>query len=612
MHINLVQFSSRVILSALAVLLFLSTAQWFSPMTVNAQTLGRTDLSVPVLEYLAEKYFVGLDPFDPAITEAVETFVLPEAILDHICKLEWERGQIENFAADKLFVIVHCPDGSLRAITFRDGQVRKDREIDESRARVLRRLYSDEAFIAAPAPELQAWLDRADVDAQAVFKHAVEIAGTSKLPTLDDDTIGRARENMMADETNTDALTRALGALTESEYAAECCRAAVWLISRMDQMFFRREDSDLSISDLKTVEAQLFFENVLYSVKAKNELPWGSGVSDEDFLQQVLSPRCTGEPLQRWRRHFWSALLPEIEGLLADDIDVAMSVASNAYGDYFQYEGDTTWEDFGMLTSLAVREGRCEDCSNVLNAMYRTIGIPACQTYTPWWGHSSGNHAWTWVRGVGDPPRDGNNAVKLYVKTWDGLEDVTAEYVPVTEIDVEIVIKESSDENARQETDSETEEKAELLVWNHDEWRRVARTPIEEGRALFENVGCGLNFALMVRAPRGADRIADVRTDGSVRWLNLDPVLEYGADSFDVIFDKMSPLGEFLPDAEYTLDVFTLNGWIEHPFEREWTGAISFTGATDRLYRVLGEGISDRPFTVETDAATGEVAVLKR
>lgn len=555
-------------------------------------------LPLPVRQYLVEHYFTGTDPMDESIDSAVEILRVPESILVHIRAVEWESNQLERFTANRLYLLVRCPDGTRRAIHFRDGKKRNDRELDESRVRVLKRLYSDASFTAPPAAELKAWLDRDSVDADEVFVAALATMLDKPQLTLDGETAQRAYKNFKAPGTNTDALARALGALSESPYASENCWAAIWLISRMDKMYFMRKKRQYSVCDLKTMDARTFYENVFYAVKARNEFPWGKGISDVDFLQFVLSPRGTGEPLQRWRRHFFEALAPEVAGLGVDEIDLAIAVANNAYGDYFQYEGDTTWEDFGLLTSLAVHEGRCEDMSNVQTALLHTLCIPACQAYTPWWGHCDGNHAWTWIRGIGEFPGDGKNGVKVYVKTWDGNEDVTSEYTPVTTITVA--------------TDSDSAERAELLVWNHDEWRVVARTDIENGIVTFNDVGCRLNFALLVRIPGDDDRLADVRPDGSVRWLCLGIEAPRDNKSLAVAYEKSSPLGEFQPEKEYRLEYYTKGGWKQAAMDRTSEGGVTFTARADRLYRLTGEGVSNRPFTVELDAKSGEVITLRR
>lgn len=547
-------------------------------------------------KYIVEKYLGGVDPGDSSAGGAIEILTPAKDIQESAGAMEWEKGQIEKFAADKLFLLVKCPDGKIRSIVFRGGKARNERETDESRIRVLRRLYSGDSLKSPPSEPLASWLSRESVNPSELFESAVSCAAGFGGLALDAETVSRSRRNMFAEKTRTSALARALGALKETPRAAECCLAAVWLVAKMDKMAFLREQGAGSVDDLSAIDARTFFENVYFAVEARARFPWAAEVKYKDFLEFVLSPRATNEPLQRWRRHFFEALEPEVRGLDAGGADKARAVASNAYADYFQYEGATTWEDFGLLTSLLVHEGRCEDCSNVLNAMYWTLGFPACQAFTPWWGHCNGNHAWTWLRGRGEPPGDGRNGVKVYVKVWDGAEDVTSEYTPVTSIKVEAA----------------GEGQAELCVWNHEEWRRVARARVKDGFALFENVGCRLHFALLVKVPGGEARLADVRPGGAVSWMSVSADDPADGKSFEAVLDKISPIGEFSPDSEYSLQAWTASGWKDVPSTRHPTGSVAFAARADRLYMMKGKGMTDRPFTVEKAEGSGEILVTKR
>ncbi|MCB1217883.1 hypothetical protein KDL44_10845 [bacterium] len=543
-------------------------------------------------EYIAGSFFNGTDPADPAIADAVEILSIPAEMATEIRALDWEAGQLQRFARPKLYLLVDCPDGTVHALMFRDGRKRNDRTLDASRARVLRRLYSAELWAFPPDPPLATWLAAAAPDPAEVWQQTLQASANEP---WDRDTLERAAANYNADGTRRAELALALAALADSDYWHETARAALWLISRMDAMSFRRENGTDSIPDLQAVEARTFYENVHYAVRARAEFPWAADVSEQDFLQQVLSPRGSGEPLQRWRRHFYMAMLPELEDLTMEDAAQAISVARNAYADFYQYEGDTTWEDFGMLTALAVHEGRCEDCSNVENAFLRTLGVPGCQAYTPWWGHQDGNHAWTWIRGMGEAPGDGRNGVKVYVKTWDGNEDVTAEYTPVSSISVP----------------ADADGTLELRVWNSGDWRALCSERAEGGRAVFSDVGCRLNQVLSFAGEGQRELLCDLRSDGGYRWLRMDPLTSGSEDGFRVDYDKSTPLGEMDPGADYSLLVYTSTGWQEAPSERLSTGGFSFTGMPDRLYRITGPGIANRPFTVEL-ADNGEVLTLKR
>jgi hypothetical protein len=80
------------------------------------------------------------------------------------------------------------------------------------------------------------------------------------------------------------------------------------------------------------------------------------------------------------------------------------------------------------------------------------------------------------------------------------------------------------------------------------------------------------------------------------RWLNNAEKIEGGAD---FTFEKQSPLGEFQPEKQYQVQVWTSAGWQGIESERVTTGALKFKADKERLYRLQGEGINGRPFTIE-------------
>jgi hypothetical protein len=139
----------------------------------------------------------------------------------------------------------------------------------------------------------------------------------------------------------------------------------------------------------------------------------------------------------------------------------------------------------------------------------------------------------------------------------------------------------------------------------------VAQAGVKSDEVVFENVGCRLNFALLVRVALLPDRIADVRTDGSVRWMNLAAIGKESGEAFTAALEAKCALGEFAADKAYALQVYTNDGWKDAASERTATGGMSFDAHPDRLYRITGEGISARPWTVEMDAE-GKVVVLVR
>jgi hypothetical protein len=544
-----------------------------------------------------KKHFPEKTSDDPAIEKAVEIIQVPQPILISIAQNDWADRQLLRFATNKLFFLLKTPKGETRALHFRGGKRRNDRLLTPARERVLRRLYASDAFVAKPHPALAAWLVRKEIDPPAVLEKAIERVMGAPALALDEVTRKRARENLPKAPNAGAGLARGLGALGETRNGDECLWAGIWLLSRMDRMAFHRKPPGKRTGDLSQATAQLFFENVYYAVKARNHFPWGKDVSPKDFLQHVLSPRSTAEPLQRWRRRFYEALEPEFHDMERGDMEKAMKLASACCYDFYQYEGATTWEDFGMLTALAVHEGRCEDCSNVECAMIRAVGLPACQAFTPWWASGDGNHAWTVLPCLdGGGSGNGRRAAKVFVKTWDGYEDITDKNTKVTVVEFDTAAKNDA--------------RPELRVFNHGQWRVIARTAVRGGKAAFRKVGCGVEFVFLIRVKGETDRLVRVRTDGSTEFLDNGENTDPGEEAFQVEFDKSCVLGEFSPESSYNLFVHTAKGWVEVETERALTGAITFQAGPKRLFRLRGKGVAKRPFTVRKDEA-GEVKVVK-
>jgi hypothetical protein len=558
--------------------------------------LGTPVLSAPIRKYLAEKHLGGCDPASKTVDEAVEILELPASALREISRLSWTRRQLGTFVPDKVFLLVKTTKGETRAIHFRSGGRRQDKVLGPAEERVVRRLYSEELYTRAPAPALGLWRKKTDLVPKTLLETLITRIGAAPDFALDAETLERARRNLMASAGEGRELAIALGALSETEHGDECVWAGLWLVSRLDAMVFRRHLAARSIPDLATVTARLFYENVFYAVRARHEFPWGRAVEQEDFLQHVISPRSTGEPLQRWRRPFFEAIAPELREFLADDVKKAIGFANKCCYAFYQYEGATTWEDFGMLSSLAVHEGRCEDCSNVQNSFVRAIGLPAAQAFTPFWGHANGNHAWTVVPSVdGAKNRNGVKAVKVFVKTWDALVDVTDKNTKVTT--VRVATKGAG--------------RAALRVWNQGSWRVVARADIVEGQAVFEKVGCARDFVLGVAVPGESDRLVLVAKGGPTHSLRNPATVDPGESAFEYEFDKSGPLGEFEADREYRLQVHTSGGWADLPAERADTGAIRFAAESDRLYRIVAKGITPRPFVIARGETEFDVEIRK-
>jgi hypothetical protein len=150
----------------------------------------------------------------------------------------------------------------------------------------------------------------------------------------------------------------------------------------------------LPLADLGTVSADYLIENVALALTARNEMPYGRSYSDAVWAHYVLPHRVSQEPLEPWREHFHR----NIAGLVKDcqSIEEAIPIAYGWVGEQVRFE-QTQRRDQGPLTTLKGGTGRCEELMIVYIDALRSVGIPARNTFCPWWSHCDNNHAWTEV-----------------------------------------------------------------------------------------------------------------------------------------------------------------------------------------------------------------------
>jgi len=150
----------------------------------------------------------------------------------------------------------------------------------------------------------------------------------------------------------------------------------------------------LPLADLGTVSADYLVTNVNLAIKARNEMPYGQSYSDAVWAHYVLPHRVSQEPLEPWREHFYSNLA----GLVKDcqSIEEAIPIVYGWVGEQVRFE-QTQRRDQGPLTTLKGGTGRCEELMIVYIDALRSVGIPARNTFCPWWSHCDNNHAWTEV-----------------------------------------------------------------------------------------------------------------------------------------------------------------------------------------------------------------------
>lgn len=153
----------------------------------------------------------------------------------------------------------------------------------------------------------------------------------------------------------------------------------------------------MPISDVADYSTDYFLMNVDYSLKARNEMPWGSIVPDREFLHFVLPIRVNNENMDDSRKVFYEELKERVSHLSMYDAVLEVNHWCHEKVTYTPSDIRTS----APLATVRTAYGRCGEESTFTVAALRAVGIPARQVYTPRWAHTDNNHAWVeaWVDG---------------------------------------------------------------------------------------------------------------------------------------------------------------------------------------------------------------------
>lgn len=155
--------------------------------------------------------------------------------------------------------------------------------------------------------------------------------------------------------------------------------------------------SSMSLPDRADYTEDFYAANVDASLKAREEMPWGSIVPDREFLHFVLPVRVNNENLDNARMVFYEELKDRVRNLSMKDAILEVNHWCHEKVTYKPSDGRTS----SPLSSVSQAIGRCGEESTFAVAALRSVGIPARQIYTPRWAHTDDNHAWVeaWADG---------------------------------------------------------------------------------------------------------------------------------------------------------------------------------------------------------------------
>ena len=149
----------------------------------------------------------------------------------------------------------------------------------------------------------------------------------------------------------------------------------------------------MPLSDLADYTPQFFLQQVRYAFRAREEMPWGREVPEDEFRHFVLAYRVNNENLDTARMVFYRELKDRVQGMT---IEAAALEVNHWCHEHVAYRGSDS-RTSAPLATMRTSLGRCGEESTFTVTALRSVGIPARQCYTPRWAHCDDNHAWVEV-----------------------------------------------------------------------------------------------------------------------------------------------------------------------------------------------------------------------
>lgn len=153
----------------------------------------------------------------------------------------------------------------------------------------------------------------------------------------------------------------------------------------------------MPLHDLADYEGDFFLQHIRQVLKVQADMPWGSHIPDEIFVNYVLPYRVNNENIDHSRSVIYEELAERVRHLSMADAILETNYWCHERATYI----GTDIRTVSPLTIMRTVLGRCGEQSTLTVTALRSVGIPARQCYTPRWAHCDSNHAWVeaWADG---------------------------------------------------------------------------------------------------------------------------------------------------------------------------------------------------------------------
>lgn len=153
----------------------------------------------------------------------------------------------------------------------------------------------------------------------------------------------------------------------------------------------------MPLHDLADYDGAFFLQHIRQVLQVQAEMPWGSQIPADIFVNYVLPYRVNNENIDESRSVIYSELADRVQHLSMTNAILETNYWCHERATYI----GTDIRTVSPLTIMRTALGRCGEQSTLTVTALRSIGIPARQCYTPRWAHCDSNHAWVeaWADG---------------------------------------------------------------------------------------------------------------------------------------------------------------------------------------------------------------------
>lgn len=146
----------------------------------------------------------------------------------------------------------------------------------------------------------------------------------------------------------------------------------------------------MPVRDAGEYPFEVFLSYVRHAVWLRRNVSWCAALPEDIFVHHVLYYRINSEDISDCRSFFYELVKDRIRGM---SLEQAILEINYWCAEHVVYES-TDERTASPVTMYRCGRGRCGEESTFAVSVYRSMGIPARQVYTPRWAHCDDNHAW--------------------------------------------------------------------------------------------------------------------------------------------------------------------------------------------------------------------------